>query len=238
MSGTTNALTDAAAIRSDGSRQARGHRITEFRGPAVLAGRHVDPRAPHGRRRRAVRAPGGRDPPRAGRHRGDAQPAGCAARHRLRSGPRLRPEKRTGSRRSSAWPRAKMPRLFSGSVVDAVRPRQQRRAGAHRAREPATTSPSSIACRPSSRRVAPSQAALELGASQQTRRPRVAPAPARVLRGPMAGTALDAARSRTVASIGTVIAIVFLLVAFSVALLLTRLLAHAAAATSTRPPTR
>jgi diguanylate cyclase (GGDEF)-like protein len=33
---TTNALIDAAATRFDGSRPARGHRFTEFRGPAVL----------------------------------------------------------------------------------------------------------------------------------------------------------------------------------------------------------
>ena len=51
-----------------------------------------------------------------------------------------------------------------------------------------------------------------------------------------AGYGADAARSRTVASIGTVIAIVFLLVAFSVAFAYS--LRAAAAAISTRPPTR
>ncbi len=80
---------------------AQDHRVPR---PRRAAGRHVGARAPHPGRRRAVRAPGRRDAPRAGRHRADAQRAGRAACGRLRSG-RRRHRHRARRRRRGAWPR-------------------------------------------------------------------------------------------------------------------------------------
>ena len=207
---TTNARIDAAATRFDGSRPARGHRITEFRCPAVLlAGTWVlglltlaavvqfERRLDETRRAQVVIA-----------QMHNQQGALLA----IAFDPAVTATASNRPRRRQRLTEAK--RVFSGSVA--------RLAELGNSDAPARIGALSrdyftFIDRLSALAVAGAsqQAALELGASQQAGglESRLALEYARA----NAGYGADAARSRTVASIGTVLAIVFLLVAFSVA---------------------